>query len=44
MTVVECVRPGSRTGERYELGESVWCQLLGLALAHGWLPKGTTLW
>lgn len=33
--VVECVRAGPLGGERFDVTESVWWQLLGLALGHG---------
>jgi hypothetical protein len=42
--VVECVRAGPLGGERFDVAESVWWQLLGLALGHGWLPEGAAPW
>jgi hypothetical protein len=41
---IECVRTGPVGGERFNVAESVWWQLLGLALAHGWLPEGAAPW
>jgi hypothetical protein len=29
---------------RFNVAESLWYQLLGLALAHGWLPEGAAPW
>jgi hypothetical protein len=42
--VIECVRAGRLAGDRFEMPESVWWQLLGLALAHGWVPEGAAPW
>lgn len=42
--VVECVRAGPLGDERFDVADSVWWQLLGLALAHGWLPEGAAPW
>jgi hypothetical protein len=42
--VIECIRAGPVGGERFNVAESAWWQLLGLALAHGWLPEGAAPW
>lgn len=42
--VIECVRAGLRACDCFDSAERVWSQLLGLALTHGWLPRGTTNW
>jgi hypothetical protein len=42
--VIECVRAGLRACDCFDSAERVWPQLLGLALTHGWLPRGTTNW
>lgn len=42
--VVECVRAAPPEGGRFDVGYSDWWQLLGLALAHGWLPEGAAPW